>query len=85
MIPAGKHVKAIVTVKADGAIKAVTGRVRLYVDGRARGTAELQNGRATFKLPRLRAGTHWIRGIYLGTGEAKKSKSNVVRIKVVKR
>lgn len=85
VIPAGKHVKAIVTVKADGAIKAVTGRVRLYVDGRARGTAELQNGRATFKLPRLRAGTHWIRGIYLGTGEAKKSKSNVVRIKVVKR
>ena len=84
MIPSGKRAKAILTVKALGSGDATSGRVRIYIDGRARRTVQLESGKAAFTLPKLRVGVHRVRGNYLGTDRSKKSKSNVVRMRVMK-
>lgn len=84
-VATGKRAKAIVRVKAVRTGTVATGRVRLYIDGKARGTYRLRDGRIALRLQKLRAGSHRIRATYLGSSVTKKSRSNTVRIKVVGR
>lgn len=64
--------------------KTVDGRARLRVDGRSVRVVTLKNGRATIRLPKLRAGKHRVRAEYLGTGTWKPSKSKPRTVRVIR-
>jgi len=55
------------------------GRVRITVDGRMQRTKALAHNRARFRLPRLTAGMHRVRAVYLGTPRTSTLKAFRVR------
>ncbi len=79
----GHRAKVVVRVKGR---QVVTGRVRLVVDGRARGSAVLRHGRAILRVTKnLRPGRHSVRVAYLGSRTARKSTSKGLRLTVSRR
>jgi hypothetical protein len=85
VVSAGKRARAVLRVKSLAGKTRATGRVRIVIDGKGRGTYRLRDGRVTFRLPKLRVGPHRVRATYLGSTVSKRSHSNPVRIKVVRR
>ena len=62
-----------------------TGKVKLMKGAKVLKTIRIKaadNGRRTVKLPKLGKGTHKLRAVYKGNKSLKKSKSNVLRVKV---
>ncbi|HTW13506.1 MAG TPA: glycosyl hydrolase [Nocardioides sp.] len=80
----GKRATAKVLVTTAGKARAA-GRIRVVVDGKARSTAVLKNGRAAVRLPKLKAGRHKVRVTYLGSSTTARSSSKTVRLVVVRK
>jgi hypothetical protein len=73
----GQRAKAKVTVKG------ADGRVQIKKGKRVLATKKLNaQGKATLRLPKLKAGTHRVRAVYLGNAEAKRSVSAKVVLRV---
>jgi hypothetical protein len=76
-IKAGQRAKAKVTVKG------ADGRVQIKKGKRVLVTKKLNaQGKATLRLPKLKAGKHPVRAVYLGNAEAKRSVSAKVVLRV---
>lgn len=77
---ASKRVQATVTTKVKTSAK-LTGKVRVYVDGKLRKTVSLSGGKATYKVT-LKRGKHKVRAVYAGVPSFASSASKTVTVKV---
>jgi hypothetical protein len=82
-VPAGR--RATVVVDVWSALAGVEGRVQVKVDGRVRRTATITKGHLALRLPKLRAGAHRIRAVFVPSPSYEGSASTIVRIRVVGR
>ena len=82
-LTAKKRAKVKVAVTAPGA--RVSGTVLVRVDGKLVASAAVNGaGKATVKLPKLRAGKHKVKVVYLGSADLGRS-STTVKVRVVRR
>jgi len=81
-VTVGKRARAVVAVSPKSK---VAGKVRVLVDGHVYRSPTLSRGRVVLKLPKLEAGKHRIRAVFLGSKTLKSSTSKAVTITVVRK